>query len=403
MANVLNWKHCFAALRAFPVLPQRFICTTAGRLNEETFANRKKSFINAKEKRFVDFKRVWLKGGDGGLGCVSWHQEPFERFATADGSHGGHGGAVIFRGDATISSLENILSSYSGHDGEHGRGKGRHGANAQDMYIQVPLGTLIMQNQEILRDMMHDGEEFIAATGGQGGRGNTHGKDFRREPNDERAKGKPGTSGRYELELKSLADIGLVGLPNAGKSSFLAAVSNAHPKIAPYPFTTLNPYLGVVDFPDFFRLTVADIPGIVPRAHLNVGLGLSFLRHIERSKILLFIVDMSGSDGSLRPDLALQVLRAELEAYQPGLTNRPAVVAANKMDKEGAEANLAAIEHLVGLPVMPICARTGAGIRELTYRLRALVEQLTKEEDERKANAKQEAHAETDKLPGQGT
>eukprot|EP00047_Mylnosiga_fluctuans_P016289 m.53443 g.53443 ORF g.53443 m.53443 type:complete len:375 (+) comp6483_c0_seq1:212-1336(+) len=343
---------------------------------DTAFAARKKAFLNDKKRSFVDFRNVLIRAGDGGIGCVSWHWEPHTRFAEADGAHGGRGGDVLFIGDEKLTSLDSILTTYIGKKGGHGQGKGMMGANSDSTYIPLPLGTLIMRDREILHDLLGHGETWLAARGGKGGKGNVNGRDRTREPHDALATPEPGEEFRYQLELKTLADVGLVGLPNAGKSSLLAAISRAHPKIAAYPFTTLNPHLGVVDFPDFWRMTVADIPGILPRAHTNVGLGLAFLRHIERSKVLLFILDMSGTNGSMPPREALLALRHELQCYSPELVTRPAIVAANKMDLASSTDNLAQLEACAGLPVVPICALTGDGVSTLTWKIRSLIEYL---------------------------
>eukprot|EP00055_Hartaetosiga_balthica_P010478 m.44764 g.44764 ORF g.44764 m.44764 type:complete len:421 (+) comp7187_c0_seq3:98-1360(+) len=346
-------------------------------------ALKKKAFINRmKEKGFVDYRRVLVRGGRGGLGCFSFRREPFTRKKYDDGADGGNGGDLIFQADESLSSLDHITSTLVGISGNNGGSNLRLGANAKSKIVKVPLGTIIQSEEgEMLADLSEEGAQFQAALGGAGGRGNTGGLKITRcvAFDDERKQGTPGTERRYLLELKTLADVGLVGMPNAGKSTFASAVSNAHPKIAAYPFTTLNPHLGVIDFADYWRMRIADIPGILPQAHQNRGLGHKFLRHIERNSVMLFIIDASGSDGSCTPCDAFDILYSELKLYKEELVRRPIVVGASKMDKEGANEGVDALRnHLEHsgkkIEVMPLCAESGEGVVELTHRLREIVE-----------------------------
>eukprot|EP00053_Salpingoeca_punica_P017867 m.172933 g.172933 ORF g.172933 m.172933 type:complete len:493 (-) comp17308_c0_seq1:1436-2914(-) len=346
-------------------------------------AGRKKEFINQKDRKFVDLRRVTVRGGRGGNGCVAMHHEPYARFPEPDGADGGAGGAVIFQADESLSSLDNVRQTLVGVGGQHARGKCRVGHKGDDVIVPVPLGTMIKdeESDKIVASLDEPGMQYVACTGGEGGRGNTGGLVATRvhDMNDPRVQGIMGQERRLLLELKTIADVGLVGLPNAGKSTFLTAVSRAHPKVAPYPFTTLNPHLGVVEFADFWRMTLADIPGLAPGAHMNVGLGHSFLRHIERSRVLLFLIDMSEEDGALPPLKALETLRHELRMYNRSLLQRPIVIAANKMDRPKSLANFKLLEDASDCAVIPVCAMRGQGVATVTAELRRIVQKLTEE------------------------
>eukprot|EP00040_Diaphanoeca_grandis_P028084 m.161302 g.161302 ORF g.161302 m.161302 type:complete len:480 (+) comp31225_c0_seq1:229-1668(+) len=347
-------------------------------------AQRKKKFITGKGKKFVDLKRILVRGGRGGNGCVSWHQEPWIRTKKPDGADGGNGGGVVIVAHDRISSLEGVGLTVVGHHGKNGKGKSKVGANQKSRVVRVPPGCIIRKDGEIVADLAKDGEEYIAAFGGQGGRGNTGGAESTRvlDVEDERMQGLVGSEDRIEIELKTIADVGLVGLPNAGKSTFLSAVSRAHPKVAPYPFTTLNPHLGRVEFKDHFYFSVADIPGLAPGASENVGLGHAFLRHIERNHILVYLIDMSGENGSLPACDALRILQNELKIYNPTLATRTSIIAANKMDRgKVALDQLKLLKASTTLPVIPLSAKTGSGVTTMTGVLRKLVERLrTKQE-----------------------
>eukprot|EP00041_Stephanoeca_diplocostata_P015165 m.287582 g.287582 ORF g.287582 m.287582 type:complete len:412 (+) comp19950_c0_seq1:294-1529(+) len=341
---------------------------------------RKKEYVNERGRTFVDLRRVLVRGGGGGRGCVSWFREPWVRFKRPDGSNGGNGGDVHFVASDRISTLDSVPITTVGVRGKHGRGKGRTGANLPPTEVLVPLGTIVYDvDGEELTDLILPGDRFVAAQGGIGGRGNgefENGDPKTRidDVEDPRILGSPGTEARYTLELKTIADVGLVGLPNAGKSTFLGAVSRAHPKVADYPFTTLNPHLGVVEFADHFRFTMADIPGLAIGAAQNVGLGHSFLRHIERSGILLYIVDMSNTNGALQPCVALDALREELKQYNPALLRKPALIAANKMDcGENAVEMLQELKNHTDIPVIPLSSKYGKGVKNVTTLLRRIV------------------------------
>ncbi|HJO95459.1 MAG TPA: GTPase ObgE [Victivallales bacterium] len=285
---------------------------------------------------FVDKVKIIVKGGDGGNGCASFRREKFVPLGGPSGGDGGNGGNVIITARMNEHSLVDLL--YKRHHravkGENGRGKDQYGKTGADINLYVPIGTVIKDiddNNAVIADLGEDGKSFIAVRGGMGGRGNIH---FKTSTNRAPRECEPGTEGELrnlELELKTIADIGLVGYPNAGKSTLLSAVSAAKPKIAAYPFTTLHPIVGTIEFDDYSRMLIADIPGLIDGAHNNIGLGHSFLRHIERTRILVFVIDMAGIDGR-NPLDDYYSLKNELEMYMKGLSGRPSLIVANKMD-----------------------------------------------------------------------
>lgn len=297
-----------------------------------------------------------------------FHSEPRKEFGGPDGGDGGNGGHVILRVDQHVKSLSSVLSRYQGFDGEDGGRKNCFGRNGSILYIRVPVGTLVKEGSEVLADLSRPGDEFIAAVGGSGGKGNRF---FL--ANDNRAPttctpGQPGQERVLFLELKTVAHAGLVGFPNAGKSSLLRAISNARPAVASYPFTTLNPHVGIVHYEDHQQIAVADIPGIIQGAHQNWGLGLAFLRHIERCPFLLFLVDLSVPE----PWTQLDDLRYELEQYDEGLSKRPYAVVANKIDLPQARARLPQLQARLGQEAIALSAATGENLEELLLRLKEL-------------------------------
>ena len=345
---------------------------------------------------FVDRIKIFAKAGDGGRGCVSFRREKFVPRGGPDGGDGGRGGDVILRADEHTDNLVNLFYEpiVKAKNGVHGQGKKMHGRAAAPKVVKVPVGTIVWKDEgggikdevktenkrssfissfPLLVDLNRDRQEFVLCRGGAGGKGNVHFKSSRNRAPRQYTEGGKGEEGNYILELRTIADAGLVGYPNAGKSTLLRQISSAHPKVAPYPFTTLHPIIGVVDLPNYRRVTVADIPGLIDGAHRNLGLGHDFLRHITRCHLLLFVLDMAGSEGR-NPIEDLQHLRREIDLYDRRLSKRQWRVIANKMDLPLAEENLKAFQakYPQGDPVA-ISARTGAGISDLTAALENLL------------------------------
>lgn len=311
--------------------------------------------------QFLDTAQILVTAGRGGHGCRSFHQAPGERHRRPDGGDGGDGGDVILEADPQIMTLLDCAyrKHYSAGAGRHGSSNGRQGARGQDVLVPVPPGTLVRDaaTGALLRDLDQPRERLIAASGGRAGRGNMD----RREV----SQGTPGQERRLDLELKLLADVGLVGLPNAGKSSLLRRISHATPRVASFPFTTKSPVLGVVEAPERkATFTACDIPGLIAGAHLGKGLGLTFLRHVERTKLLLYVVDMAGSEGR-RPWEDWQTLQTELVAYHPSLGEKPRVIAANKMDLPAAQRYLHEFQQSLQEEMYPISCLTGEGMEAL--------------------------------------
>ncbi|NXA34334.1 MTG2 GTPase, partial [Eudromia elegans] len=325
---------------------------------------------------FVDHRKVRVIGGHGGGGGHSFYSEPRKEFGGPDGGNGGDGGNVIFKADRQMRSLSSILPFYQGFHGERGGSKNCYGANGVSMYIKVPVGTLVKEDGKIVADFTRHGEEYVAAYGGAGGKGNRFFLS-----NENRAPtfftlGEPGQERVLHLELKTTAHAGLVGFPNAGKSSLLRAISNAKPAVAAYPFTTLNPHVGIVHYEDYEQVAVADIPGLIRGAHQNRGLGMAFLRHIERCRFLLYVLDLSES----QPWIQLQALKYELEQYKKGLSKVPCVVVGNKIDLTQSRINLPLLKEQVDDRVIALSALTGDNLEELVLHLRELYDSYVKRE-----------------------
>lgn len=289
---------------------------------------------------FVDIATVALSAGKGGDGAVAWRREKFIPKGGPAGGNGGRGGSIVLKTDKQVLSLEDFRHKriIRSSNGQPGGGGDRQGASGKNLTLKIPCGTILKdkKTQEVLFDFTDDGQELLLCKGGIGGKGNAC---FKTSTNQAPLKYTPGTLGEtkeVELELKLIADVGLVGFPNAGKSTFLTQITHVPVKIAPYPFTTLIPNLAYVEFDDFSRVLIADIPGIIKDAHNDRGLGLSFLKHIERTDVLLFVIDVSGTDGR-DPIQDFIILREELRSYNEDLLKKPFLVALNKIDIEGTD------------------------------------------------------------------
>ena len=327
--------------------------------------------------KFLDQQKIYIRSGDGGAGCVGFRREKYIEFGGPDGGDGGRGGSVVIECVDNLNTLIDFRyqQHFKARRGEHGQGRNKNGKSAEDIILKVPIGTQIFQedNEYLLGDLVRPGQRMVLARGGDGGRGNAHFKTSTNQAPRRAEDGWPGQEHWLWLQLKLIADAGLIGLPNAGKSTFLSATTRARPKIADYPFTTLHPNIGIVEFNDYTRLTVCDIPGIIEGAHNNVGLGHAFLRHILRCHVLVFIIDMSGADNREPWDDYRQLL-TELEKYNSELLNRPRLVAANKMDEEVAVENLKQFQKEVGpIDVMEISAAFDLGLEDLKKKMQQIV------------------------------
>jgi GTP-binding protein len=382
---------------------------------------------------FIDEIKVYARAGHGGKGAVAFRREKYRPKGGPDGGNGGRGGDVILEADH---DLNNLIAQYFqpkllAQDGKQGLGKGMDGPAGKDLVVKVPCGTLIwklssgtesgdspaaesddekpmfrasasqremirhsshgpameidlereaerpvvagLPKGELTADLTTHGQRFVLCQGGRGGLGNRNFATSVRQAPRFAQPGESGAEGDYLFELRIVADVGLVGYPNAGKSTLLTAISHARPKIAPYPFTTLHPQIGIVEYSDFHRLTVCDVPGLIEGAHRNVGLGHAFLRHIQRCKILVLLLDMAGTDGRTPWDDYKQLLK-ELELYDPALMEKPRLVVANKMDEPAAEKNLAKFKRLVKkTAVLPIAAAFDEGIEKFKKTIREAV------------------------------
>ena len=323
-------------------------------------------------RTFVDCVDVEVEGGKGGDGRISFLSEFAVEFAGPDGGDGGHGGHVIFQASDQTRDLSHLKRKIVATYGGPGRNKKMHGKDATHTTIRVPTGTLIRnKNGELVGDLDIEGSSFLAARGGSGGKGNTYFKTAVRQAPEIAEAGAEGEKFGYTLELRTMADIGLIGFPNAGKSTLLTAISRARPKIASYPFTTLNPHLGIVFYSDLSQLAVADLPGLIPGAHRNHGLGHDFLRHIQRCSVLVYVIDM----GQEEPWDQFEQLRYELDMYQPGLSSRPAAVLANKIDLEDSDEKLEKLREVINSPeleIIPVSGRNGINLANMLVRIKHL-------------------------------
>src|SRR5437868_12604986 len=347
---------------------------------------------------FVDRIKVFAQAGSGGRGSVSFRREKFVPKGGPDGGDGGRGGNVVLRVERHVDNLANLFYEpiIKAKDGGHGKGKKMAGRAGANKIVKVPVGTIVWRAEDekfstsnadksragaqqrtpgsdqsairalqsemdLIVDLVRDGEEFVLCRGGAGGKGNVHFKSSRNRAPRQYTDGEEGEQGYFLLELRTIADAGLVGYPNAGKSTLLRKLSAARPKVAAYPFTTLHPIVGVIEFDGYCRASIADIPGLIEGAHRNVGLGHDFLRHITRCPVLLFVLDIAGSEGR-HPIEDLQNLRREIDLYDPRLSQRPWYIIANKMDLAGAEENLRAVsQRFPAIEVVAISAARSEG------------------------------------------
>jgi len=389
---------------------------------------------------FIDEIKIYARAGHGGKGCVAFQREKYRPKGGPSGGNGGRGGDIILEADH---DLNNLIAQYYqprliAQDGKAGLGKGMDGPAGKDLIVKVPCGTLVwrvaasglpedeqeddpgeakpgfvasssqrprfktaiagaaleydlsqetetssadgrQEAGELVVDLTEHGQRFVLCKAGRGGLGNRNFATAARQTPRFAQPGEPGQEGEFLFELRIIAQVGLVGYPNAGKSTLLTAISHARPKIAPYPFTTLHPQIGIVEYSDFYRLTVCDVPGLIEGAHRNVGLGHQFLRHIERCKVLVLLLDMAGTDN--RPPWEdYQNLLKELEFYDPGLLEKPRLVVANKMDEPAAEENLKKFKRRIRkTPVLPIAAAFDEGIGKFKKMIREAVEEASEQ------------------------
>jgi len=357
---------------------------------------------------FVDRIKVFAQAGSGGRGSVSFRREKFVPKGGPDGGDGGRGGNVVLRVERHVDNLANLFYEpiIKAKDGGHGKGKKMAGRAGANKIVKVPVGTIVwhadkekrstpnsqlptpnsdqsaigsaQSAMDLIIDLVRDGEEFVLCRGGAGGKGNVHFKSSRNRAPRQYTDGEEGEQGYFLLELRTIADAGLVGYPNAGKSTLLRKLSAARPKVAAYPFTTLHPVVGVMELPGYRHATIADIPGLIEGAHRGVGLGHEFLRHITRCPVLIFVIDVAGSEGR-SPVEDLQNLRKEIDLYDPMLSSRTWLIVANKMDLPNAKENLELLrEKFSKIRIVPISAANGEGIDTLK---KALAERMTGDQD----------------------
>jgi len=364
---------------------------------------------------FVDRIKVFAQAGSGGRGSVSFRREKFVPKGGPDGGDGGRGGNVVLHAERHVDNLANLFYEpiIKAKDGGHGKGKKMAGRAGANKIVKVPVGTIVWRAEDeksstsnsdksragaqqrtpdsdqsairalqsemnLIVDLVRDGQEIVLCRGGAGGKGNVHFKSSRNRAPRQYTDGEEGEQGYFLLELRTIADAGLVGYPNAGKSTLLRKLSAARPKVAAYPFTTLHPVVGVMELPGYRHATIADIPGLIEGAHRGVGLGHEFLRHITRCPILIFVIDVAGSEGR-SPVEDLQNLRKEIDLYDPMLSSRPWLIIANKMDLPNANENLETLqEKFSKVRIVPISAANGEGIDTLK---KALAERMTGDQD----------------------
>ena len=334
-----------------------------------------------KAKTFIDQVEVIVRSGKGGDGSMSFRREALVEFGGPDGGDGGRGGDVVFKASDHINSLLSLYYDPKcfAQDGGPGQGQKMYGKRGKDLVVPVPLGTEVydVDTGLLVADIVEPGQTAIVAKGGAGGFGNVHFKSSVNQAPTEHTPGGPAEERRLRLELKTIADAGLLGFPNAGKSSLLSCVSSATPKIASYPFTTLNPVVGTIVYPDYAKIRMADVPGIIEGAAKGVGLGLAFLRHLERSKVLIYVIDMAGTDNR-EPWKDYEVLKKEIDEYSVELAERPYLVVANKLDVECAKENLERFVKETGVTPLCVSCETREGVDAFLENLRKLVNPAVK-------------------------
>lgn len=328
---------------------------------------------------FVDHVKIYVKGGDGGDGMVAFRREKYVPYGGPAGGDGGKGADVVFEVDEGLRTLMDFRYQrhFKAPRGEHGMSKNKHGKNAEDMIVKVPPGTVVTEGEDgpVIADLVEHGQRAVIARGGRGGRGNSRFASSQNPAPELSEKGEPGVERDIVLELKVLADVGLVGFPSVGKSTLLSVVSAAKPKIGDYHFTTLVPNLGMVETSDGRSFVLADLPGLIEGAHEGVGLGHQFLRHIERTRVIIHVIDMSGMEGR-DPYEDYETIHEELKQYNLRLTERPQIIVANKMDMPDAEENLQEFKKKLNedTPIYPISAITRQGLDELLFATADLLE-----------------------------
>jgi len=332
---------------------------------------------------FVDTAKVYLKAGNGGNGVVSFRREKYISKGGPDGGRGGDGGSIIFVGESGLTTLLDFHYKHKivAQNGQNGMGNNAYGAKGDDIIVKVPLGTIVtnLDNGKIIADITVPNQEVVIAKGGRGGRGNAFFANSRHTTPDFCEMGDPGEEFNCGLELKVLADVGLVGFPSVGKSTLISKISKARPKIAEYHFTTLNPNLGVVGTNDGRSFIVADLPGLIEGAHLGLGLGIEFLKHIERTKIIVHIVDMANIEGR-NPVEDYKKINNELESYDLKLMGKVQIVVANKMDMPEAKENLEKFIKETKVDVIPISALTSENLDKLIYKIADVLDTIKSEE-----------------------
>ncbi len=341
--------------------------------------------------KFIDKAKIHVKAGDGGNGCVAWRREKFVPMGGPAGGNGGKGGDVIIEADPRLQTLMDYKyqKHYKAKRGQHGSGSNKHGKNAEDLVLKVPVGTVVKDAEtgEVLADLTEEGQRVVVAKGGKGGKGNAAFKSATNQAPDYAEEGEKGEERWLELELKLLADVGIIGFPNAGKSTLISTLSHAKPKVADYPFTTLTPVLGVVNLDIGKSLVLADIPGLIEGAAEGAGLGHEFLRHIERTNFLIHMIDVSDFREK-EPLEAFEIINKEMEKYSPELTKKPQIVVGNKIDILSDKSELDRLKKEFekrGYKFIPVSLATKEGIDELMKELQNFY--LQKENEKREDNS----------------